>query len=166
MNELVKDTEGIIRGNRAFFNLLEDINRVIVVGHSFSLVDFPYMKEIVQRTGTNVPWAISYHTEDPCPESENIYIQIFRFVCFDFIIVVRIYDREVGVPSGSLQVAFCRSGERLLFKKVRSPFLSAVIKRIILTVQPGVMPVKTDIRIRFFLAALVIILFIIDGSIF
>jgi hypothetical protein len=64
MNELVKDTEGIIRGNRAFFNLLEDINRVIVVGHSFSLVDFPYMKEIVQRTGTNVPWAISYHTED------------------------------------------------------------------------------------------------------
>lgn len=64
MNELVKDTDGIIKDNRAFFNLLDDITKVIVIGHSFYPVDYPYMIEVVQQTGTNVPWAISYHTQN------------------------------------------------------------------------------------------------------
>lgn len=64
MNELVKDTDGIIKDNRAFFNLLDDITKVIVIGHSFYPVDYPYMIEVVQQTGTNVPWAISYHTKN------------------------------------------------------------------------------------------------------
>lgn len=64
MNELVKDTDGIIKANRTFFNLLDDITKVIVIGHSFNPVDYPYMIEVVQQTGTNVPWAISYYTED------------------------------------------------------------------------------------------------------
>lgn len=64
MNELVKDTDGIIKDNRAFFNLLDDITKVVVIGHSFYPVDYPYMIEVVQQTGTNVPWTISYHTQN------------------------------------------------------------------------------------------------------
>lgn len=63
-NELVKDTDGIIKDNQAFFNSLGDITKVVVIGHSFCPVDYPYMIEVVQQTGTNVPWTISYHTKN------------------------------------------------------------------------------------------------------
>jgi hypothetical protein len=64
MNELEKKTDHIIKANQTFFNLLDDITKVIVFGHSFNSIDHPYMKEVVQQTGTNVPWAISYHTKN------------------------------------------------------------------------------------------------------
>ncbi|WP_315553486.1 bacteriophage abortive infection AbiH family protein, partial [Alloprevotella tannerae] len=64
MNELVKDTNGIIKHNQAFFNSLGDITKVVVIGHSFYPVDYPYMIEVVQQTGTTVLWTISYHTQN------------------------------------------------------------------------------------------------------
>lgn len=64
MNELVKDTDGIIKNNQAFFSLLGNITKVVVIGHSFYPVDYPYMIEVIRQTETNVPWVISYHTKN------------------------------------------------------------------------------------------------------
>lgn len=61
MNNHVKDTSYIIHKNQSFFNDLSDIERVIVYGHSFYNVDWPYMEEIVKHVGTDNPWSISYH---------------------------------------------------------------------------------------------------------
>ena len=64
MNELVKDCEYIINVNQDFFKGLSNIERVIVYGHSFYEIDWPYMSEIVKQIGKNKPWIISYHEEN------------------------------------------------------------------------------------------------------
>lgn len=64
MNELVKDTDGIIKDNQNFFSQLCDITKVVVIGHSFGPIDYPYMIEVVRHTGTNIQWNISYHTKE------------------------------------------------------------------------------------------------------
>ena len=47
--------------NQDFFKGLSNIERVIVYGHSFYEIDWPYMSEIVKQIGKNKPWIISYH---------------------------------------------------------------------------------------------------------
>ena len=64
MNELVKDCEYIINVNQDFFKGLSNIERVIVYGHSFYEIDWPYMREIAKQIGKNKPWIISYHEEN------------------------------------------------------------------------------------------------------
>lgn len=61
MNGLVKDSTSIIHQNQEFFDSLSDIEQVIVYGHSFYEVDWPYMKEIVKQIGIRKLWAISYY---------------------------------------------------------------------------------------------------------
>lgn len=46
MNEFVKDCEYIINANQDFFKGLSNIEQVVVYGHSFSEIDWPYMREI------------------------------------------------------------------------------------------------------------------------
>mgnify|MGYP001777100216 FL=1 len=61
MNGLVKDSTSIIHQNQEFFDSLSDMEQVIVYGHSFYEVDWPYMKEIVKHIGISKLWAISYY---------------------------------------------------------------------------------------------------------
>lgn len=63
MNALVKDSTSIIHQNQEFFDSLSDIEQVIVYGHSFYEVDWPYMKEIMKHIGISKPWAISYYNQ-------------------------------------------------------------------------------------------------------
>ena len=64
MNGLIKVSSSIIHQNLDFFNSLSDIEQVIVYGHSFYEVDWPYMEEIVKHIGIDKPWAISYHVPE------------------------------------------------------------------------------------------------------
>lgn len=65
MNGLVKDTKSIIIQNQNFFHRLSNnIERVVVYGHSLSQIDRPYIDEIVKQIGIDEPWVIYYHTED------------------------------------------------------------------------------------------------------
>ena len=64
MNGLIKDSASIIHQNLDFFNNLSDIEQVVVYGHSFYEVDWPYMEEIVKYIGIDKPWAISYHVSE------------------------------------------------------------------------------------------------------
>lgn len=63
MNDLVKDSTSIIQQNKGFFYNLANIKKVIVYGHSFYEVDWPYMEEIVKHIGTVKPWIISYYSQ-------------------------------------------------------------------------------------------------------
>lgn len=62
MNGLIKDSASIIRQKQNFFNSLSNIEQVVVYGHSFYEVDWPYMEEIVKRIGIDKLWAISYYS--------------------------------------------------------------------------------------------------------
>ncbi len=64
MNRLKKDSNAIIHQNQDFFNSLSDIEQVIVYGHSFCVVDWQYMEEIVKHIGINKLWIIFYYTSD------------------------------------------------------------------------------------------------------
>lgn len=85
MNELVKDTNGIIKHNQAFFNSLGDITKVVVIGHSFYPVDYPYMIEVVQQTGTTVLWTISYHTQNDIERIKNFvnHTRLQNYIFFE-----------------------------------------------------------------------------------
>ena len=64
MNGLVKDSTFIIRQNKDFFSGLSDIEQIVVYGHSFYEVDWPYMKEIVKQVGADIPWSVSYYSPE------------------------------------------------------------------------------------------------------
>ena len=64
MNGLVKDSAFIIRQTTAFFRGLSDVEQIVVYGHSFYEVDWPYMKEIVKQVGADIPWTVSYHSSE------------------------------------------------------------------------------------------------------
>ena len=70
MNELLKDTTAIIREHQKFFSSLSNIECVVVYGHSFNEVDWPYMEEIVRCIGVEKPWYISQHSAE---DSKNIH---------------------------------------------------------------------------------------------
>lgn len=64
MNDLRKDARAIITNHQDFFRNLANIQQVVVYGHSFYKVDWPYFLEIAKNTNDSVAWRISYHTPD------------------------------------------------------------------------------------------------------
>lgn len=74
MNGLVKDTVAIIGRNKEFFNGLSDVDHVITYGHSFCEVDWPYLEEIVEHIGVDIPWSISYHTPGDLKKIDSFII--------------------------------------------------------------------------------------------
>ena len=58
-----KQTEQIIESNRPFFDSLNDISEICILGHSLSEVDFKYIETVSQHVGHNVEWKISYYRD-------------------------------------------------------------------------------------------------------
>lgn len=57
-----KYTDSIIEENENYFNYLNDIQEVFVLGHSISHVDQPYFKKIIDSiSNKNVKWTASYY---------------------------------------------------------------------------------------------------------
>lgn len=62
-NDLTKNTDEIIAAHQQFFMSLGNTEEVIVIGHSYSEVDWPYFEEIVLRlsAGNPVLWKFGCH---------------------------------------------------------------------------------------------------------
>ncbi len=78
MNGLGKDAASMIRINQDFFDGLSGIEQVVVYGHSFYEVDWPYLEEIVKQIGKDKSWSISYHEPKDLKQIES-FIQKSRF---------------------------------------------------------------------------------------
>lgn len=76
MNDLIKDTASIIRQKQDFFNSLSEIEQVIIYGHSFYEVDWPYLEEIVKRIGKDKSWSISYHNPEDLERINSFIIKV------------------------------------------------------------------------------------------
>lgn len=57
-----KDTKSIIDQNSAFFESIENVHRIVVLGHSLSDVDLPYFCELATRAKQAI-WIISYYLD-------------------------------------------------------------------------------------------------------
>lgn len=59
-----KKSNDVIEANKATFIAFADIDTVVVIGHSLSVVDYPYFKEIIKmnRKSSNMKWFISWYS--------------------------------------------------------------------------------------------------------
>lgn len=64
VNGLLKDQQRIISCNTYFFNALNNIDKVVVYGHSMETVDMPYFKEVQSKVQPNTRWHFSYYNEE------------------------------------------------------------------------------------------------------
>ncbi len=62
--ETTKNCKDIIKSHQEFFDDLTNVNRIIVVGHSLSPVDWDYFKKIqsVNNNENNIEWFFSCHS--------------------------------------------------------------------------------------------------------
>jgi len=61
-----KKTEDVLKQNKTYFETLYDVEKILVVGHSLSLADYPYFKEIINSNinKENLLWQISYYNNE------------------------------------------------------------------------------------------------------
>ncbi|MBL7921697.1 MAG: bacteriophage abortive infection AbiH family protein [Bacteroidia bacterium] len=59
-----KHTDNIINENIGFFKKINHIENIIVLGHSLSDVDMPYIKKVYESIQKNATWAVSYHRDE------------------------------------------------------------------------------------------------------
>lgn len=65
-----KDTSNIIAQNQTFFNNLDDVDEIHVIGSSWSSIDLEYFKEISTQT-PNAKWIVSYHRQKEFEKIRN-----------------------------------------------------------------------------------------------
>lgn len=57
-----KHTTEILQDHKSFFEKIQEVNTIVVLGHSLGQVDDPYFQELNTRTSRKAAWKISYHT--------------------------------------------------------------------------------------------------------
>lgn len=62
-----KPIEKIIEKSELFFNKLDNINEVIIIGHSLSKVDIPYIETIAKKIKPNSKWIVYYYNNNDIP---------------------------------------------------------------------------------------------------
>lgn len=63
LDKFNKPVDDIIENNEEFFTSLKDITRVIVLGHSLSDIDLPYIYEVKNNVAPNAHWHFSAYSE-------------------------------------------------------------------------------------------------------
>jgi hypothetical protein len=58
-----KPTERILHEQSSYFEALNDLNRIIVLGHSLADVDMPYFRTIKRNARNDARWSVSYFGE-------------------------------------------------------------------------------------------------------
>lgn len=64
ISSLRKDTDKVIMLNRSFFDSLQAVEDIFIYGLSFSIVDKPYLDEIISKLRIDsTMWTVSYYSE-------------------------------------------------------------------------------------------------------
>lgn len=72
LNKLNKETEKQIKRNKDFFDLLTNVTRVVVLGHSMGSIDWAYFREVLDRVEQDCHWHFGKHNKD-----DDLMIQKF-----------------------------------------------------------------------------------------
>ena len=73
--ETYKQSEQIIDENKGFFDSLNEIEEMVIIGHSLSEVDKKYFQHIVTKINSDhVTWKVSYHSKDKIDENTKLLV--------------------------------------------------------------------------------------------
>lgn len=75
-----KSSAEIINENKSYFASLQEIDTVVILGHSMSDVDMPYFDEISKRIKKNSFWFVSYYSD---AEHGELYSSVQQFAQSD-----------------------------------------------------------------------------------
>lgn len=76
-DKMYKHTEKIIEAHSDFFRGLADIDEIIVIGHSYNEIDFPYFKKISESVSNGANWALYYYSEDDRMNAERLMEELY-----------------------------------------------------------------------------------------
>ena len=63
MNEWKKDQDYLIEKNKAFFQSLDTVKAVCIMGLSYSEIDKPYLNEIAKNVSKDCKWLLYYYSD-------------------------------------------------------------------------------------------------------
>lgn len=73
---MAKNTSEIIEDKSEFFANLTEVDEVIVLGHSYNEIDFPYFKKIAKSISQNAKWTLSYFSDRDRQNAEQLMERI------------------------------------------------------------------------------------------
>lgn len=73
LETIYKDTKECILSNRSFFDRLQNVKKIVVIGWSGGDVDIPYLKEIIQSVGTDTKWVVYWYNEKDYVTLKNVF---------------------------------------------------------------------------------------------
>lgn len=75
-DKMRKQTEEIISSHSNIFNNLSSVDEVVVIGHSYNEIDFPYFKKIANSINKNSKWTLHYFSERDKHSAEEMMKEI------------------------------------------------------------------------------------------
>ena len=75
-DKMRKHTNEIIKEYSNQFHNLSDIDEVIVIGHSYNEIDFPYFKKISESINNRATWTLYYYSESDKESAEKLMAEI------------------------------------------------------------------------------------------
>lgn len=83
-DEMKKPVNEIMDLNRDYFNALDTIKEMIVLGFSYSPIDLPYLRRIFEITGKNIDVIFSWHTDIDYSRAESFSNELSLSNCTFF----------------------------------------------------------------------------------
>ena len=71
-----KNVSDIISAHSDFIKTLQDVQSIIVLGHSLNEIDMNYFKWIRQNTNNDIKWYFSYYSKQDCKRAEKACEQL------------------------------------------------------------------------------------------
>lgn len=81
INGLLKDQQGIIHRHARFFQNLNQVDKVVVYGHSMAPVDLPYFETVQRNIQSHARWHFSYYNENEKDIKRKIVRQLGAKMC-------------------------------------------------------------------------------------
>lgn len=76
MNDLCKPFEKIIENNEGFFEQMEDVRDVHIIGHSCGDIDYPYFRKVKMSVSEKARWHFNPYSEEDESRIKKMKIEI------------------------------------------------------------------------------------------
>lgn len=93
-----KNTEEVINNQSWFFKELSEIDEIIVLGHSYNKIDFPYFKMISESVMEKARWTLCYFSENDLENAKKVMELIYVEVGLQHYI----HSTELEIPDPQL----------------------------------------------------------------
>lgn len=75
-DNMCKHTDEIINTHLNYFHSLSDIDEIIVFGHSYNEIDYPYFKKISESISNKASWTLYYFSDNDMVNAERLKNEI------------------------------------------------------------------------------------------